>query len=313
MFHSIAITSKHQIYIWGYNDYGQLGRPINGETNWIPTQITSFLGKNRIIDIGCGNYFSMALTNDGLLYSWGINGNGELGIGYTGSTTQLGPQRIVGMSKVRKFCCGGYHSLALTEEGELYGWGYNVYGQLGIERQNAIPRPTKINHPFPSKIEQISCGCFHSMVLLSDGSLYTWGQNEYGQGGIANNTSSSKAIPKKVNGIPGRIIQIKCGKFHSMVITDNDDLYCWGNNLKGELGDKTFLSKSKPQKMTYLEGIKKRFIMIDLFYDWPQTHNLLPKKIQQLLEEILIILKAYISKDVTFYFLTIFFQIYQYK
>jgi alpha-tubulin suppressor-like RCC1 family protein len=175
-FHFIVRTKEGKLYCWGDNNFGQLG---NGTLNTVnnskdtPVLIECLKTKN-IIYICCGVRHSLALTVEGDVYSWGDNTYRQIGNG-TFEKYQTIPLKIHGFKsqKVKAIACGGYHSLALTENNELFSWGNNKSRQLGFESYETMNTPTQVLIDFP--IEKICCGGFHSLLLSKDGFIYVIG------------------------------------------------------------------------------------------------------------------------------------------
>src|SRR5580693_6434843 len=211
-FHSFIIT-EDGLYSFGYNNFGQLGLGNNTHQN-IPHKITQF-NSNTIVSIACGGNHSFVLTKDGL-YSFGCNYNGELGLG--NNTNQNIAHKITQFNSdtIVSIACGCNHSLVLTKDG-LYSFGYNEYGQLGLGNNTDQNIPHKITQFNSNTIVSIACGRNHSLVLTKDG-LYSFGNNEYGQLGLGNNTPQN--IPRKITQFySDTIVSIACGGNHSFVLT----------------------------------------------------------------------------------------------
>ncbi|EFN89650.1 RCC1 and BTB domain-containing protein 1 [Harpegnathos saltator] len=142
--HVLALTDKGEVFSWGHNGYCELG---NGSTNQglIPTMVNINLNGKHIVDIACGNHHSLALTDDGEVYAWGQNNCGQVG---SGISTNQGAPRLVNSNlagkKVICITCGQASSMAVTETGEVYGWGYNGVGQLGIGNYVNQVNPVKV-------------------------------------------------------------------------------------------------------------------------------------------------------------------------
>eukprot|EP01124_Arcella_intermedia_P035114 TRINITY_DN8862_c0_g2_i1.p1 TRINITY_DN8862_c0_g2~~TRINITY_DN8862_c0_g2_i1.p1 ORF type:complete len:245 (-),score=69.91 TRINITY_DN8862_c0_g2_i1:100-774(-) len=219
------------------------------------------------------------------------------------------------MSNIIDFSCGGYHVVALSKEGDLYCWGHNGQGQLGSGDVNQIyvPKPTKVGFCFPAKIVKISCGRNHSMVILSDGSLFCWGDNSYGQLGVGNVEVGCLNVPTQVKEIESQIIQVKCGSTHSMAITSRNELFSWGGNRYGQLGNgKSKNSQPNPQKIDILsEGLMYFDLEFEeMIKNWPSTHNIFSASNQKTLQIVLLILQLKnISKDISIYYCQIFLKI----
>ena len=135
---------------------------------------------------------------------------------------------------------GHEHSAAITTDGDLYTWGWNVYGQLGDGTTDNKHTPVKIM----SDVASVSLGKFHSAAITTDGDLYTWGNN--GEGQLGDGTTDKKYTPVK---IMSDVASVSLGDYHSAAITTDGDLYTWGLNVYGQLGDGTTDKKYTPVKI----------------------------------------------------------------
>lgn len=165
-----------------------------------------------------------AVTEDGSLYTWGYNWDGQLGDGTT--TERHTPTKI--MNDVTMVSRGEEHAGAITKNGSLYMWGDNRKGQLGDGTCNERRTPTKIM----DNVVMVSLGDYHSAAITKDGSLYTWGYNNYGQ--LGDGTIINHNTPTK---IMDNIAGVSLGDEYSAAITRDGSLYTWGRNLDGKLGD----------------------------------------------------------------------------
>jgi alpha-tubulin suppressor-like RCC1 family protein len=235
--HSLAIGSNGNLYVWGDNTYSQLG--IGNTTQQTsPVKVPFPSGVTSWTEVTSGWFYSLAIGNDGNLYTWGYNAYGQLGIGNT--TQQNSPVKVPFPSGVISWTAvtaGSNHSLAIGSDGNLYTWGNNGNGQLGIGNTTNQNTPVKV--PFPSGViswTAITAGSNHSLAIGSDGNLYTWGNNGNGQLGIGNTTNQN--TPVKVP-FPSGLINwtaITAGSNHSLAIGSDGNLYTWGNNTYGQLG-----------------------------------------------------------------------------
>lgn len=248
--HSAVLTSSGRLFVWGRNNYGQLGDGTT--TNKLtPTEITSrfdLSSGDKIVLISLGYYQSAALTLSGRLFTWGNNSAGQLGDGTTNSkatpTEITNGFNLASGDKIISISLGGEHSVALTSSGSLFTWGSDSYGQLGDDTTNTYKSsPTEITHQFSlgsgDKIIAISLGNKHSAALTSSGRLFTWGDNERGK--LGNDLSISISIPKEITylfSLPSedKIISISLGFGHSAALTSSGRLYTWGDNYWGVLG-----------------------------------------------------------------------------
>ncbi|XP_011533437.1 RCC1 and BTB domain-containing protein 1 isoform X2 [Homo sapiens] len=169
-------SAGHQVFAWGYNNCGQVG---SGSTANQPTprKVTNCLHIKRVVGIACGQTSSMAVLDNGEVYGWGYNGNGQLGLGNNGN--QLTPVRVAALHSVcvNQIVCGYAHTLALTDEGLLYAWGANTYGQLGTGNKNNLLSPAHIMVEKERVVEIAACHSAHTSAAKTQGGhVYMWGQ-----------------------------------------------------------------------------------------------------------------------------------------
>ncbi|XP_056907494.1 RCC1 and BTB domain-containing protein 1 isoform X1 [Takifugu flavidus] len=174
--HSMALTDSGEVYAWGYNNCGQVG---SGSTANQPTprRVSSCLQNRVAVSIVCGQTSSLAVVDNGEVYGWGYNGNGQLGLGNNGN--QLTPCRLVALQGlcVQQVVSGYAHSLALTDEGLLYAWGANTYGQLGTGNKSNQLSPVQIMTEKERIVEIAACHSTHtSAAKTQSGQVYMWGQ-----------------------------------------------------------------------------------------------------------------------------------------
>lgn len=239
---SAAITNDDVLYLWGNNSYGQIG----DSTTKLKTSPVRIMDNVKTVFLSGASTF--IVTNDSELYVCGSNDCGQLGDGTT--TSRTSPVKI--MSGVETVCSnvnGTSSVAAILKNGDLYTWGNNTYGQLGIG--NLGLSGTRL---IPTKImENVSYAVMgnHSAAITKSGDLYMWGQNNYGQLGIGNNTDIS--YPVKVSeGVKHVVISNNCA---SAYITNSGELYTFGNGGNYMLGNQGYTNKYTPQKI--FDNIKK--------------------------------------------------------
>src|SRR5208282_1753225 len=262
--HTCLVFDK-QLYACGSNEYGQLGLDHNQHQN--SPQKLNLPAIKKII---CGGAYSIAVTSTNEVYVWGYNASGQLGLGH--NQNQNSPQKL-NLSPVKKIICGGFHSIAVTGEekvrnapfsnplgkmrehfsstatNEIYVWGSNVYGQLGLGHNQNQNSPQKLNLP---AIKKIICGSYYSIAITTTNEVYVWGNNEYGQLGLGHNQNLN--LPQKLNLPP--VKKIICGSYHSIAITTTNKVYVWGSNESGQLGFGHNQNQNSPQKLN-LPAVKK--------------------------------------------------------
>lgn len=183
-----------------------------------------------------GGNHNLAIKTDGTLWTWGANNFGQLGnntIVASSSPSKIGiatdwAQVAAGVS--------GDHSFAIKTDGTLWAWGYNFYGQLGDGTGTDRHVPTQIGSATDWKY--IAPGSFFTLALKTDGTLWAWGRNDSGQLGIGSNLAPNdlKLVPTQI-GTDTDWVKIAAGDAHCLAIKSNGNLFAWGFNLLGQLGN----------------------------------------------------------------------------
>ena len=239
--HSAAITRNNDLYTWGWNCVGQLGNRTTVNQSISSQEILS-----NIKMVSLGNDHSAAITEEGDLYMWGNNSYGKVGTGDTKNSLYNSPQFI--MSGVKYVSLGHNHSSAITENGDLYMWGNNHCGQLGNGTKGLSETVYLPAEPIMSNIKQVSLGEYHSGAITEDGDLYMWGSNHFGE--LGDGTNEDKLTPTKITTITDKIKELELGERYTGVITESGEIYTWGYNSCGCLGDGTKTDRNTPTKIT---------------------------------------------------------------
>ena len=187
-----------------------------------------------IKSIVCGRSYSVCLTEKGNVYSWGNNKSGQLGL--ADNISKCSPQKIK-LSNISIINCGYGHTISYGN-GILYGWGSNYSHQLGLGNRNDKNEPTKVSL-FKKDILQISCGSHHTMCLDHDYNMIGWGNNLHGQLCMNDYTIGSYSTPREITFFKERnikIISVKCGSGHTIVLTTLNEIYVCGSNSDYQLG-----------------------------------------------------------------------------
>ncbi|KAJ0973190.1 hypothetical protein J5N97_021149 [Dioscorea zingiberensis] len=300
--HTTAYSEPElQVYSWGWGDFGRLGHG-NSSDIFTPQPIKALQGI-KIKQIACGDSHCLAVTMDGEVQSWGRNQNGQLGLGT--NEDSLVPQKIQSFQgiPVKMIAAGAEHTAAVTEDGELYGWGWGRYGNLGLGDRNDRLIPEKVSsvggqnmvlvacgwrhtitvsssgnlytygwskygqlghgdfedHLVPHQVEalqqscvsQISGGWRHTMALTSDGKLYGWGWNKFGQVGVRDNVDHCSPVQVKFPN-EEKVVQISCGWRHTLAVTERKNLFSWGRGTSGQLGHGDSLDRDTPTMIEVL-------------------------------------------------------------
>jgi len=223
--HIIALSMSGEIYSTGRNNQGQLG--TGNYTNEL--SLKKIGTKNDWVFVKAAGEQTFGIDVQGDLYAWGLNNYGQLGINRNENNVAV-PTKVFGNTKWKKVASGEFHSIGLSDSNEIYSWGRNTTGQLGLGNTSTkVTQPTRISSTTWSDID---CGNMFSGAITSQGELFTWGLNNYGQLGIGNTTTRNS--PTKVNLVD--VKSISFGAFHSFAILQNEQVYCWGRNNEAQLG-----------------------------------------------------------------------------
>lgn len=240
---SYALTESGNLYVWGNNEYGQVG---NGSTtsNDVSTPYKLSIINDKISQVNISYNTAYALTESGDLYTWGRNGNGQVGIGTTTTPIRVPYKVDFKDEKINKIETNVFAttSYAITSSGDLYVWGNSSHGQVGDGTHDEnVTNPSKINFGV-EKISQVGGSSFSSYAITTSGNLYTWGVDYHGELGIES-FFGSEDYPCKVNFNGEKIseagFEYVQTTFTSYAITSSGDLYMWGDNSHGLIGSDT--------------------------------------------------------------------------
>lgn len=216
--------------------------------------LTLLTGINSIIlaqdvKLSAGINHSLFVCPDGTVNAWGNNMKGQLGINST--SDKYSPKQVHGfnnvgfLTDVKSISGGRFQTLVLKNDSTVWGWGYNVNGQLGDGTTTDRHTPVQVIglNNSSSYVIAISAGAHHALALKSDGTVWAWGQN--GNGQLGDGTTTNRTSPVQVSGLTG-IIAIAGGAMHSLALKNDSTVWAWGSNLAGQLGDSTMTTRSTP-------------------------------------------------------------------
>jgi len=230
--HTMAIKSDGTLWGTGRNLQGQLGLGDNVNRN-----IFNKVGTNNDwIQVACGEYYTISIKENGTLWGTGDNHWGQLGLDDYGqdSDRNVFTQEIGLDTNWVQVACGDYHTLAIKSNGTLWGTGTNHYGELGIGGGYFYKIIFTQEESISDKWDQVDCGGNHSISLKSDGTLWSTGQNHYGQLGLGDNVDRN--VFTQEIGLDTDWKQVAGGYMHTMAIKSDGNLWCTGYNNLGQLG-----------------------------------------------------------------------------
>jgi alpha-tubulin suppressor-like RCC1 family protein len=239
-FHITGIKTDGTLWLWGNNDYGQLGdESINNKSSPVQTVAAGTTWKQ----VATSNSYTAAIKTDGTLWLWGYNSNGHLGDNTTDSKSSP-VQTVAGGTNWKSISLGTDVSAAIKTDGTLWMWGANGYGELGTNDSvtQTISSPVQ-TVAGGSNWKQVSAGQ-STAAIKTDGTLWTWGLNDNGQ--LGDNSVVHKSSPVQTVAGGSNWKQVSCGIISIGAIKTDGTLWVWGANSYGGLGDGTNISRSSP-------------------------------------------------------------------
>jgi alpha-tubulin suppressor-like RCC1 family protein len=234
-----AVTTDGKLFSWGRNTfYGQLGQNDQVYRS-SPTQVGLLTNWSQV---SAGGEHTASIKTDGTLWAWGRNVGGRLGDGTV--INRSSPVQIGGLTNWAQVSAGDNTTAAVTTAGELYTWGYNTFsGQLGHNDTINRSSPTQVG--VLTNWFRVSVQSNSTVALKTDNTLWGWGRNNYGQ--VGDNTTINRSSPVQVGALSNwKTITTGGAGNAAFAITEQGELYAWGRNNTGQLGDGTTANRSSP-------------------------------------------------------------------
>lgn len=249
---ALALKADGSLAAWGDNSLGQLG-----QGNLTTPQVTAVAvpGLSNMVAVAAGGLHTLAVDPFAQVWSWGQNNAGQLGIG---STTDASSPVLVTDTNlslgVRFVSAGIGFSLALHQDGYVYAWGDNNYGQIGNGKTQVYSYTSPIKGP-TVKFNSMAAGGYHGLALTRNpGTVYAWGRGDNGQLGLGANVNSYTA--KTVSNLTANSFTAVAGGLgHSMALKNDKTVWAWGRNDFGQLGNGTSISANRPVQISGLTNI----------------------------------------------------------
>ena len=224
----MATTTDGKLYGWGRNQYGQLGYtpppPAPGQFN-VSEPLPRPLPHDAPLMTAATENTAYALRADGTVWAWGSNGFGALGTGTTDANAYPTPVQVPGLSGIKAIGAGGAHTVALKEDGTVWTWGWNDWGQLGDGTTNMRFTPAHI--PGFTGVVAIAVMYHHNYALKADGTVWAWGDNYSGDLGDGE-IFGKRVMPVQVKGLTG-VKRIFAGNACGFALREDGTLWHWGD------------------------------------------------------------------------------------
>jgi alpha-tubulin suppressor-like RCC1 family protein len=244
--HTMAIAGDGSVWAWGSNGNGELGDGTANVSN-LPIDVQ---GPGNTVAVAAGDFHVLALSGNGDVWAWGPNGNGQLGDGSRRDSAL--PQRIAALPAISGIAAGNSFSLALEQNGNVWSWGSNGYGQLGIGLIGGAQLTPMVLTTI-SAVSQLSAQNTHVLAVRQDGSVWAWGSNRFGE--LGDGTTTDRSTPTKVAGQFNQVISVAAGGFHSLALDRSGNVWAWGANYFGQLGDGTSTDRYAPVRVLGLSDV----------------------------------------------------------
>ncbi|XP_059431589.1 ultraviolet-B receptor UVR8-like [Corylus avellana] len=259
-------SGKRFAAVWGNGDYGRLG--LGGlDSQWRPAICSSFRDQS-LRAISCGGAHTLFLAEPGSVFATGLNDFGQLGVS-DNKIYSTEPVEVSGLQKeIVQICAGYHHSCAITVDGELYMWGKNSNGQLGLGKRapKVVPLPTKVECLNGVTIKMASLGSEHSVAVTDGGEALSWGLGDSGRLGHGHESSilgffknTSEYTPRLIKNLEGiKVKNVAAGLLHSACIDENGSLFIFGDRAVDKVGFaevKNATARSMTSNLPYSEEV----------------------------------------------------------
>ena len=247
---ALALTEEGTVYSWGDGDYGKLGHG-NSFSYKKPQRIRGELEGKSVVVISAGYRHSGAVTEDGVLYTWGEGDFGRLGHG--DSQSRDVPTMVKDIGPVSQIACGAAHTLALSEDGRtVWSFGSGDHGKLGHGDLARVYRPKVVDSLQGLTVTKIQVGSHMSIALTGDGSIYVWGTGS--MLGLGTN-EATVLLPRVIDDLADvRIVDVSAGDNHCLALGQDCSVYAWGVNKVGQCGLGHTGVCHSPQRVKALDG-----------------------------------------------------------
>lgn len=253
--HTLALSSEGLIYSWGRNNSGQLGDGTTSSRT-LPGPVSRInSGELTFSALAASGETSYALANDGRVFAWGQNNNGQLGDGSTQNRSV--PTPVSTSNTFSQIAAGSGFAIALTDQGVAWSWGFNTSGNLGDGTRTGRVNPVTVSTALT--FSKIAAGGETAAGIAASGSLYAWGSNNWG--GVGDNSTGivrdePTAVSTQSTGVR-TFNDISVGLAFVLAASSDGSAFSWGLNLYGNLGDNSKTNRGSPVLVSSQISISK--------------------------------------------------------
>lgn len=260
--HSCVIASDNNAYCWGQGTSGQLGHALSTDS-LVPVAVskTGLFSDKTIKSVSAGTSSTCAIASNNNAYCWGAGGWGQLGnnaVANSNVPVAVYTSGVFSGKTVLSIKVGRFNACAIASDNLAYCWGADNYSQIGDSSTTNKRVPTAVSTAgvlSGKTISSISTGDYHSCAVASDSQIYCWGFNDYSSLGTGGTAQAWVPVSINISGVlSGKTIKsVDEGYLHGCAIASDNQIYCWGYNAFGQLGNNSTTDSMVPVMTTPLE------------------------------------------------------------
>ena len=237
----VAVTRTGDVWEWGQGSTGRLGHNT-AASQLVPIKVKAIDGQQafdgqNVVQIAAGRQHTAALTRKGEVWTWGYGPHGQINSSSYLESVERVPKRVEALvaKNVVQVAAGDMCTVALTSTGDVWAWGINYRGLLGLgDYDIIIVKPTRVHALAGQHVVHVALGRHHTAALTSTGAVWTWGLGSSGQ--LGHGDSANYSVPKRVEALNGAfVVAVDANGWHTVAITTRGEVYVWGDSIHRRL------------------------------------------------------------------------------
>lgn len=232
--YTVILKNDGSLWSCGRNSYGELGLNNTSSKTTFTKATTNVY--NDVKQIICGSYYTFILKTDGSVWACGQNTEGQLGLGNTTNKFIFAKVATNINNDVKQIACGDSHTIILKNDGSVWSCGNNDKGQLGLGDTSDRKTFTQVTTNINNDVKKVICGYNYTIILKTDGSVWSCGQNNSGQLGLGTSDTNAHSTFTQATTNISDVKQIACGGYHTIILKTDDSVWFCGLNNNGQLG-----------------------------------------------------------------------------